>query len=62
MVYLLLGLLGLVFREHVEYATAAKICVGFGLLVTAVFAGIILCNLLGIVVVQLISRLRRKTD
>ena len=60
LVYLLLGLLILVFRVHVEYATAAKICFGFALLVTAVFGGIILCNLLGAVIMKLISHFWQK--
>ena len=60
LVYLFLGLLVLIFRAHVEYATAAKICFGFALLVTAVFGGIILCNLLGAVMMKLISHFRQK--
>ena len=61
LVYLFLGLLVLIFRTHVEYPTATKICLGFALVVTAVFAGIILCNLLVVAVVKLIGYFRQRT-
>jgi hypothetical protein len=61
LVYLFLGLLVLIFRTHVEYPTATKICLGFALVVTAIFAGIILCNLVVVAVVKLISYFRQRT-
>jgi hypothetical protein len=60
LVYLFLGLLVLVFRAHVELATAVRICLGFALFVTAIFAAIVLCNLLGIAIAKLIRRFRQK--
>jgi hypothetical protein len=60
LVYLFLGLLVLIFRAHVEFATALKICLGFALVVTAVFVSILLCNLLGIALMKLIHRLRQR--
>ena len=62
LVYLFLALLVLIFRAHVEYATAAKICFGFAFLVTAVFGAIILGNLLVLVIIKLISRFRQKSS
>lgn len=61
LVYLFLGLLVLIFRTHVEVVTAAWICLGFALLVTAVCGSIIACNLLGIALVKLLGRFRQRS-
>lgn len=60
LVYLFLGLLVLIFRAHVEIVTAARICLGFALFVTAIFGAIVLCNLLGIAIAKIIRRFRQK--
>jgi hypothetical protein len=60
LVYLLLGLLVLIFHTHVEYGTALRICLGYAVLVTAVFGSIVLVNVIVIAVVKLIQHWRGK--
>lgn len=61
-VYLFLGLLVLIFRRQVDLAVSALICLGFALLVTATFCCMVLCNLLGILLHKLVSRVRQGID
>ena len=60
LIVLFLGCLFVIFGRHLGYDTIVWICLGFAVIVTAVFTMIILGNLLCIAIVNVFKRLRLK--
>jgi hypothetical protein len=56
LVILTLGCLIVIFGRHLGYDTIGWICLGFAVIVTALFTMIILGNLLGIAIMKVFKR------
>jgi hypothetical protein len=59
MIDVIIGLCALLVSRHVGMGTAARVCAGFAALVTVVFGGILLVNL---ILVWLYGRWERRWD
>lgn len=62
LVYLFLACLAVIFGRIVGYEITLWVCLGFALVVTAIFATIILGSLLWIGIVVMFRRLFNRTD
>lgn len=57
--YLFLASLALVFGRQAGFATMAWICLGFGILITVIFGGLFVINLLCVWIIDGLRRFRR---
>ena len=62
LLYLILAMLALLFGRHVDFPVMLRISAWFAGIVTAVFAGIVVVNLLCIGIFRVLRRMRRRSE